>query len=56
MTRKAIDDNLYKTQFTPSNLGLMESFHQTKEIYGANILNTGTTYNANIQGDGVAPW
>jgi len=54
MTRKAIDDNLYKSQFHPSNLGLMESFHQTKEIYGANILNTATTYNAAIGGDGVA--
>ena len=54
MTRKAIDDNLYKTQFHPSNLGLVESFHQTKEIYAANVLNTATTYNANVGGDGVA--
>lgn len=54
ITRKAIDDNLYKTQFHPSNLGLMESFHQTKEIYGANILNTATTYNSAINGDGQA--
>ena len=54
ITRKAVDDNLYKTQFHPSNLGLIESFQQTKEIYGANILNTATTYNANIGGDGVA--
>jgi hypothetical protein len=54
ITRKAIDDNLYKTQFAPSNLGLIESFQQTKEIYGANILNTATTYNAAIGGDGVA--
>ena len=54
ITRKAIDDNLYKTQFHPSNLGLIESFQQTKEIYGANLLNTATTYNANIGGDGVA--
>jgi hypothetical protein len=54
MTRKAIDDNLYKTQFHPSNLGLIESFHQTKEIFAANILNTATTYNANVGGDGVA--
>lgn len=54
MTRKAIDDNLYKSQFHPSNLGLMESFQQTKEIYGANVLNTGNVYNANIGGDGVA--
>ena len=54
ITRKAIDDNLYKTQFHPSNLGLVESFHQTKEIYGANILNTAQTYNAAVGGDGVA--
>lgn len=54
ITRKAIDDNLYKTQFNPSNLGLVESFAQTKEIYGANVLNTATTYNAAIGGDGKA--
>lgn len=54
ITRKAIDDNLYKTQFQPSNLGLLESFRQTKEIYGANIFNTANVYNANIQGDGKA--
>jgi phage major head subunit gpT-like protein len=54
ITRKAIDDNLYKTQFMPSNLGLMESFQQTKEIYGANVLNTATTYNASVGGDGVS--
>jgi hypothetical protein len=54
ITRKAIDDNLYKSQFQPSNLGLMESFQQTKEIYGANVLNTATTYNSAIGGDGKA--
>jgi len=54
ITRKAIDDNLYKTQFAPSNLGLIESFQQTKEIYGANVLNTSTTYNASVGGDGVS--
>ena len=54
ITRKAIDDNLYKTQFAPSNLGLIESFHQTKEIYGANVLNTATTYNPSVGGDGEA--
>jgi len=54
ITRKAIDDNLYKTQFHPSNLGLIESFQQTKEIYGASILNTATTYNNSVGGDGVA--
>lgn len=54
ITRKAIDDNLYKTQFHPSNLGLIESFQQTKEIYGASIMNTATTYNNSVGGDGVA--
>jgi len=54
ITRKAIDDNLYKTQFHPSNLGLIESFHQTKEIFAANVFNTGTVYNPNVGGDGVA--
>lgn len=54
ITRKAIDDNLYKSQFQPSNLGLQQSFAQTKEIYGWNVLNTGNVYNAEIGGDGVA--
>ena len=54
ITRKAIDDNLYKTQFQPSNLGLIESFNQTREIYGANVINTSTTYNAAVGGDGKA--
>jgi phage major head subunit gpT-like protein len=54
ITRKAIDDNLYKTQFMPSNLGLIESFQQTKEIYGANVFNTAQTYNSSIGGDGKA--
>lgn len=52
ITRKAIDDNLYKRQFDPSNLGLIESFSQTKEIYGANILNLANTVNQGIGGDG----
>ncbi len=54
ITRKAIDDNLYKEQFNPMNLGLVESFNQTKEILGATVLNTATTYNSGIGGDGVA--
>lgn len=54
ITRKAIDDNLYKTQFTPSNLGLNTSFAQTKEVLGMDVLNNGTTYNPSIGGDGVA--
>lgn len=54
ITRKAIDDNLYKEKFNPMNLGLMRSFAQTKEVLGANVLNTATTYNSSVLGDGVA--
>jgi hypothetical protein len=54
ITRKAIDDNLYKSEFGPSNDGLMESFKETEEIYAANVFNTGSTYNPNVGGDGVA--
>lgn len=54
ITSKAIEDNLYKSQFNPSNLSLQESFAQTKEIYGADVLNSATTYNSNIGGDGKA--
>ena len=54
ITRNTIDDNLYKAQFKPSNLGLMKSIAQYKEIVCANILNNGTTFDANVGGDGVA--
>lgn len=54
ITRKAIDDNLYKSQFNPMNLGLQKSFKQTKEILGASLINTATIFNASIGGDGVA--
>ena len=54
ITRKAIDDNLYKSQFNPTNLKLQESFAQYKEIQAATIFNTGTTAIPGIGGDGVA--
>jgi phage major head subunit gpT-like protein len=54
ITREALDDNLYKDAFNPQSMGLMESFAQTKEIFCANLINTGTTYNALVGGDGVA--
>jgi hypothetical protein len=54
ITRKAIDDNLYKSQFQPSNLGLQFSFTQYKEIQGASILNLGTTFDSAVGGDGKA--
>jgi len=52
ITRKAIDDNLYKAQFNPTNLKLQEAFAQFKEIQGANVLNLGNVYNAAQIGDG----
>ncbi len=54
ITRKAIDDNLYKSEFGPSNDGLMESFKETEEIYAANVFNNGNVYNAAVGGDGVS--
>lgn len=54
LTRKSIDDNLYKTAFDPMNLGLLESFQQAKEIICANVFNTGNVYNQQIGGDGVS--
>lgn len=54
ITRKAIADNLYRSVFTPTNLGLQKSFADFWEIEGAYILNTATTYNSQIGGDGVS--
>lgn len=54
ITRKAIADNLYKTAFTPTNLGLQKSFIDFWEIEAASILNNATTVNTAIGGDGVA--
>lgn len=52
ITRDTIDDNLYKAQFNPSNLGMQKSFAQTKDIYGAAIFNNGTILDPNVGGDG----
>jgi hypothetical protein len=54
ITRKAIDDNLYKSEFGPNNDGLMEAFKETEEVYAANVLNQGNVFNAPVQGDGVS--
>ena len=35
ITRQSIEDNLYKREFNPANLGLQESFLQTEEILAA---------------------
>ena len=54
ITLKAIEDNLYESEFPASNLGLQTSFAQAKEIFCANVLNSAATYNSNVGGDGVA--
>jgi len=54
ITRKAIDDNLYKAQFNPTNLKLQEAFAQFKEIQAANVFNLGNVYNTAQIGDGQA--
>ena len=54
ITREALADNLYKDQFGPQGFSLVNSFNQTKEIFAANILNKGTTYDSQVGGDGVA--
>lgn len=52
ITRNAIMDNLYKTEFQPTNLNLLNSHRQTKETLAANILNNGTTAITGLGGDG----
>ena len=54
MTRNALKDNLYKSQFEPNVKALRFSFRQTKEIIVANLFNLGTTYDAAVGGDGVS--
>ena len=54
ITRKAIDDNLYKTEFGPAVMGLMEGFDRTNEAFAADVLNSAATYFSAIGGDGVA--
>lgn len=54
ITRKAIDDNLYRAEFGPSNDGLMEAFKETEEVFAANVFNSGTQFNTAVQGDGVS--
>lgn len=54
MTKFAIRDNLYKQQFGPNTRALKHSLRQTKEVYGAAVLNnandtTGTYYGGDSQ-------
>jgi hypothetical protein len=54
ITRKAIDDNLYKTEFGPAVMGLNEAFYRTNEAFAADVFNSATVYNNAIGGDGQA--
>ena len=51
ITRKAVEDNQYKAEFNPSNLGLQDVFAVTKEIYAANIFNLGNVFDQSVGGD-----
>jgi hypothetical protein len=53
-SREAIDDNLYRTQFDPTNLGLIRSFKQMKEILAAAVFNTGNVLTPGLGADNVA--
>lgn len=54
ITRFALRDNLYRTQFGPSTRALKHSFKQTKEIYGAAVLNNAGDSTNFPGGDGVS--
>lgn len=54
ITRKAIEDNLYKDEFTPTNLGLNKSFAVFKETLASNVFNNGATTDPTLGGDGVS--
>ena len=53
MTRNAIRDNVYKADFGPNTRALKFSMRQTKEVYGAAVLNNSTdTTGVYYGGDG----
>ena len=52
ITRKAIADGLYRTEFQPTNLGLNASMRAFWNTLAANVFNTAGTYDANLGGDG----
>jgi phage major head subunit gpT-like protein len=54
ITRKAIADNLYKTSFRPTNLGLIKSFDDFWEMEAAGIFNGAGTAITGLGGDGQA--
>lgn len=54
ITRKAIRDDLYKSEFKPTALGLGKAFKEFWEIQSFNVFNNGTSYDSSIVGDGKA--
>jgi hypothetical protein len=54
ITRKAIDDNVYKEAFRPTNLGLQKAHVAFWNAQAASLLNTASTYNNAVGGDGKA--
>lgn len=54
ITRKAIADNLYKTDFGPNAMGLRDAFLRAEEVYAADVLNLCDQYVTATGGDGVA--
>lgn len=52
ITRKAIDDNIYKDAFQPTNLNLQLSFKTFWNIKAASIFNLATTAISGLGGDG----
>ena len=54
MSRKAVDDGLYRENFNPANLGLQQAMRAFWNATAANVLNTAGTYNASVGGDGQA--
>lgn len=54
ITLEAVEDNLYKDKFGPTQMNLQLSFRQTEDIFGANVLNNAGTYNSAVGGDGVS--
>ena len=54
ITRRAVDDNVYKDAFQPTNLNLQLSHKAFWNAHAASLLNTATTYNSAVGGDGKA--
>ena len=51
ITKEAIDDNLYKSEFNPISLGLKASFETTRNVLAAQVFNFATRYNPELGGE-----